>query len=237
VAFRALAATAVTFVSTAQLTAVAPAQAAGVDNVFVTTAGGTSAVVAGDHYTYVVPPATPSVTGISPATGSTAGGNAVTIIGTGFSGATGVTFRALAASSFTVVSATEITAVVPAQAAGVDNVFITAPGGTSAAVAGDHYTYVAPPAKPTISGLAPASGTAAGGNTVIITGTGFTGASGPAGVVFRALDATSYVVNSDTQITAVVPAQAAGVDNVFVTTPGGTSSAVTADHYTYTASA
>jgi hypothetical protein len=163
--------------------------------------------------------------------GSTAGGNTVTITGSGFTGATAVAFRALAATSFTVVSSTEITAVVPAQGAGVDNVFVTTPGGISAAVTGDHYTYVTPAVVPTITSVSPSSGSVAGGNTVTITGSGFTGATA---VAFRALAATSFAVVSSTEITAVVPAQGAGVDNVFVTTPGGTNAAVTGDHYTYT---
>jgi hypothetical protein len=40
-----------------------------------------------------------------------------------------------------VVSATEITAVSPAGAAGAHNIYVTTPAGTSAAVAGDVFTY------------------------------------------------------------------------------------------------
>jgi hypothetical protein len=56
-------------------------------------------------------------------------------------GATKVVFSSVAASSFTVVSATEITAVSPAGAAGAHNIYVTTPAGTSAAVAGDVFTY------------------------------------------------------------------------------------------------
>ena len=48
----------------------------------------------------------------------------------------------------------------------------------------------------------------AGGNQVTITGTNFTGTTGPPGSTFGANDATTYTVNSDTQITATVPADA-----------------------------
>jgi histidinol dehydrogenase len=47
----------------------------------------------------------------------------------------------VAATSFTVVSSTEITAVSPAQAAGAHNIYVTTPAGTSTAVSGDVFTY------------------------------------------------------------------------------------------------
>jgi hypothetical protein len=83
----------------------------------------------------------PTITSISPTTGPTIGATTVTITGTNFTGATKVVFGAVAATSFTVVSSTEITAVSPAQAAAAHNIYVTTPGGTSAAVAGDVFTY------------------------------------------------------------------------------------------------
>ena len=58
--------------------------------------------------------AIPTVTGISPTSGPVAGGTTVTITGTGFTGATAVMFGTTGATSYTVVSATSITAVSPA---------------------------------------------------------------------------------------------------------------------------
>jgi hypothetical protein len=52
-------------------------------------------------------------------------------------------------------------------------------------------------------------------------------------VVFATVAATSFSVDSSTQITAVSPAQPAGAHSILVTTPGGTSAAVTADQFTY----
>ena len=63
------------------LTVTSPAAGAGTLDVTVTTAGGTSAITAADHYTYV---AAPTVSGVSPSQGSTAGGTTVTITGTNF---------------------------------------------------------------------------------------------------------------------------------------------------------
>jgi hypothetical protein len=139
-----------------------------------------------------------------------------------------VLFGAVAATSYTVVSDTKITAVSPAQAAATHGLYVTTPGGTSAAVAADDYTYVL--SKPAVTGVSPTSGPTAGGTTVTVTGSGFTGATK---VVFGTVAATSYSVVSDSQITAVSPAQAAATHNIYVTTSVGTSVPVAADQFTY----
>ena len=62
-------------------------------NVTVTTPNGTSAVNApSDQFTYNAP-ALPTVTGVSPASGPTAGGTSVTVSGTNLTGATAVRLR------------------------------------------------------------------------------------------------------------------------------------------------
>ncbi len=73
----------------------------------------------------------PEVTGVSPSTGPTAGGTTVTLTGSGFTGATAVMFGAAPATSFTIHSDTQITAVAPAGNGSV-NVTVTTPAGTSA---------------------------------------------------------------------------------------------------------
>jgi Domain of unknown function (DUF4091)/IPT/TIG domain/FG-GAP-like repeat len=174
--------------------------------------------------------APPTITAVSPNSGSTAGGTTVTITGTGFTGATNVLFSAsTAATSFTVVSSTQITAVSPPEPAATKNIFVITPGGTSAVVTADQFTFTAPP--PTITAVSPNSGTTAGGTTVTITGTGFTGATH---VLFSASTAaTSFTVVSSTQITAVSPPEPAATKNIFVVTPGGTSAVVAADQFTF----
>ena len=115
------------------------ASAAAVHNIYVTTPVGTSVAVAADDYTYVL--SKPAVTGVSPTSGTTAGGTTVTITGSGFTGATKVLFGAVAATSFTSVSSTKITAVSPPQAPGFHNIYVTTPAGTSAQSAADEFTY------------------------------------------------------------------------------------------------
>ncbi len=117
-----------------------------------TTPNGTSAAnPPGDQFTYAAP-AAPTVTGVSPSSGPTAGGTGVTITGTGFTGATAVDFGANAATSYTVVSDTEITATSPSGSGTVD-VTVTTPNGTSATSGTDHFTYVAPGFQITTSSL------------------------------------------------------------------------------------
>ncbi|MBS0516965.1 MAG: IPT/TIG domain-containing protein [Proteobacteria bacterium] len=214
-----------TVIGSTQITVTAPAGAAGMVDVTVTTAGGTSATSAADQYTYV---AAPTVTSIAPTSGPTAGGTTVTITGTNFTGTTAVKFGATNATSFTVNSATQITATAAAGAAGMVDVTVTTAGGTSATSAADQYTYVA---APTVTSIAPTSGPTAGGTTVTITGTNFTGTTA---VKFGATNATSFTVIGSTQITATAPAGAGTVD-VTVTTAGGTSATSAADQYTYLA--
>lgn len=75
------------------------------------------------------PPGAPSVTAISPSTGSTARPTPVTITGTGFLAGATVTVDA-AAMNVTVVNSMMITAMIPAHAAGLADVVVTNPGGS-----------------------------------------------------------------------------------------------------------
>ncbi|MEV6336203.1 IPT/TIG domain-containing protein, partial [Nocardia vinacea] len=144
-----------------------------------------------------------------PSAGPVAGGTTVVLTGTNLSGATAVNFGAAPAISFTVNSATQITAVAPAGT-GTVQVTVTTAGGTSNGVS---YTYVA---VPTLTVLVPNLGPVTGGTTVVLTGTNLTGATA---VNFGATPAISFTVNSATQITAVAPA-GTGTVQVTVTTAG-----------------
>jgi Bacterial Ig-like domain (group 3)/IPT/TIG domain len=217
--FGSLAATSFTINSTTQITAFAPA-GAGLVDVTVTTAMGVSATSSADHFTF-----TPTVTGLSPNSGPVSGGVIVTITGTDFASATAVTFGSAAATSFTVNSATQITATSPAGTGVVDVTVTTSVGGTSATSSADHFTYA-----PTVSGLNPNTGPAAGGTSVVIAGTGFSGATA---VDFGSTAATSFTVNSDTQITATSPSSAGVVDVRVTTAVGGTSATSSADQFTF----
>jgi uncharacterized repeat protein (TIGR02543 family) len=111
----------------------------------------------------------------------------------------------------------------------IDELDITL-GGATIYFAIDNFTWRTPAATPTVTNISPSSGPAAGGTSVTITGTNFTGATA---VTFGAVNAASYTVNSATNITAVSPAGSAGTVHVTVTTAGGTSATSSADQFTY----
>ena len=144
VKFGTIAATGLKVESATEIKAVSP-PGSGTVKVTVTTTGGVSP--AADGFTYVPAPA---VAGVSPGSGSTSGGSTVTISGSNLSAATAVDFGSNAAASFRVLSAEAIEAVSPPGSGTVD-VTVTTVGGTSAAVAGDHFSYLAPPV-PTAGG-------------------------------------------------------------------------------------
>ncbi len=169
--------------------------------VSVTNANGTAS---SPGFTYTVAP--PVISSFTPTTSGT--GGTVTITGTNFTGTTAVLFGGIAASSFTVVNATTITAIVGSGATG--NVSVVTPGGTATL---NGFTFTT---GPSISSFTPA--TAGTNATVTITGTNFTGATS---VSFGGVQAVSFSVVNATTITAVVGAGASG--NVSVTTSGGTA--------------
>ena len=184
-----------------RITATVPAGAA-TGNVVVTTVAGAS-----NGLPFMVTIPAPIISSLSPTSGLV--GTTVVIIGTSFMGATAVSFNGTAAT-FTVNSATQLTATVPAGAT-TGNVAITTPGGTS-----NTAVFTVLPAAPAIISLGPTSGTT--GTSVTITGTNLTGATA---VSFNGTAAT-FTVNSVTQLTATVPTGAT-TGNVTVITPGGTS--------------
>src|SRR5204863_3264756 len=111
----------------------------------------TDVAVTNNTFTFPVPadtiftlttPVAPSVTGVTPSAGLTTGGQTVTITGNRFTGATGVSFGGVAASSFIVKSDTQITAVTPPHTVGTVDVSVTNPNGSSAASTVDQFQYV-----------------------------------------------------------------------------------------------
>jgi hypothetical protein len=211
---------------------VSPAESAGTVDVTVTTAGGTSATSSADQFTFVAPLAVPSVSSVSPSSGSTAGGTQVTVTGSNLSGATAVDFGSVAAASYKVDSATQITAVSPAESAGTVDVTVTTAGGTSATSSADQFTYVAPArTAPVVSALFPKSGSTSGYALVWVFGKNFTNVTK---VTFGGTSALYRVFSPQLLITLAPPAPHAGSVDVLVTTQaGGTSAATPADQFTY----
>ena len=194
------ASTSATFVTNSDtwITATVPAGSAGTVDITVTTNNGTSTTSGADEFTYLSTGA-PTVTGVSPSSGTTAGGASVAITGTNLSSASAVLFGGLPATSYTVNSSTSITAMAPPLTTGTWDITVTTPSGTSATSGSDHFTVTAA-SVPTVTSLGTTSGSTAGGTSVAITGTNFTGTQQ---VYFNGIPATSFTVNSSTSITAV----------------------------------
>jgi uncharacterized repeat protein (TIGR03803 family) len=135
-------------------------------------------------------------------------GKTIQILGQGFTGTTGVAFNGFVAT-FTVVSDTFLTAVVPTGAT-TGSVAVTTPGGKLTSNKTFRVT-------PQILSFSPPSGPV--GTPVTITGVSLTQATK---ITFGGVAATTFTVNSDTQVTATVPT-GAKTGKIGITTPGGTA--------------
>ncbi|MEU1851105.1 IPT/TIG domain-containing protein [Streptomyces sp. NPDC019990] len=157
---------------------------------------------------------------LNPNQGPTSGGNQVVITGTNFTGATSVKFGTKSAT-FTVDSATQITAVAPSNNAAVQ-VTVTTPGGTTLPV---WYYYITPPSKSSLSAtMGPLAGI-----PVTLTGSSLQTATS---MSFGSNTAVPTVVNDTTlnvQVPSVTTPQTVPVS---VTTKGGTTNGLT---FTYVA--
>ena len=227
VLFGSMPATSVTDVDAGHVLAQAPA-GVGAVNITVVTPHGTTAVSAAGVYHYgTPPPAPPVVTAVRPATGSTRGGDKVTLTGSGLADAT-VRFGATTATG-PACTDTSCAVTAPAGAAGQVDVTATTAAGTSAASPGDVFTYLTPPPPaPTVTGVSPAEGPVSGGNTVTVSGTHLAGGT----VTFGLIDVPANCAAN--ACTAIAPSGGAGPVNLLVITAGGTSGATAADRYTYT---
>jgi hypothetical protein len=181
-------ATSFAVVSATSLTAIVPANAG--SSISITTPGGTVAFAG-----FVFVPA-PIIASFEPT--SAGAGTTVTITGTDFTGATVVSFGGVAASSYTVVSPTSITAVVGAGASG--SVSVATLGG---AASRDGFTYL--DSSPIITSFAPTSG--ATGTSITITGSRFNSTAANNVVFFGAARAT-VTAATDTELKVTVPAGA-----------------------------
>ena len=156
-----------------------------------------------------------SVTGITPITGHV--GTSVVLTGTGFLGTTSVMFTgesSLVSATFAVTSDTQITTTAPDGA-------LTGPITVSSKNSGTATSSARFRVQPTVLSFSPTSGPV--GTSVVIAGKAFTGATA---VTFNKVSTTSFVVNSYSQITAIVPCCGAS-GKIKVTTPGGSASSTT----------
>ena len=103
---------------------------------------GNLAPAAGPSDTFIVDNV-PTVSGINPTVGPSAGGTVVTITGTNLAGAMAVNFGTIVVTTFISDSDTQIVLNSPAGSVGTVNVTVVTPGGTSPISAADQFTYEA----------------------------------------------------------------------------------------------
>ncbi len=134
--------------SATQITATTPSHAAGAVNVVVANSDGQSGTLT-NGFTYTQPPPAPAptVSSITPNTGSTGGGTSVTITGTNFQTGATVRLGGTLATSVNVVNSTSITAVTPAHSAGAVDLVVTNTD-TQSGTLPNGFTYTAPPPPP-----------------------------------------------------------------------------------------
>src|SRR5262249_26624845 len=129
---------------------------------------------------------------------------------------------------------THLTMTFCAPSSGTWDVVVANSYGASPLVPTDQFTTTGP--VPTITSVSPASGPGTGGTTLLITGSGLTGAT----AVSVGSPVASFTVLDDATISAVTPNVLNAADqqlfttvDVRVTTPGGTSAITPADQFTY----
>jgi len=159
-------ATNVTYVSPTELKATIPPHAAGFVDVTVGSYFGQPSTLT-DGFEYVAPPEIVSVT---PDSGSTAGGDVVTVTGVNFQNGATVRIGGIDATSVTYVNSSTLLATVPANVAGSYDVTVINPGGQSATLA-NGFTYLNLP--PVVSSVNPQIGPLEGGMNVTIHGSDF----------------------------------------------------------------
>ena len=171
----------------------------------VTTAAGTSSTGSSSNFSYTAPAnSTPAVTQVTPNTGSTAGGDVITIAGSNFVGVTEVDFGSVATDAFTVNSATSITVTAPPNndTSGYVDVVVKTTSGQSSTGSADHFTYSAASGTATVTGVSPATGAIAGGSMVTVTGTCLSSARS---VSFGGTNGTIVAILSDDAILVSTP--------------------------------
>ncbi len=214
VTFGGVPATGLTVVS-GGLTVVAPAGAAGPADVVVELPGADAVRAGGYGY---VPEGGPFLGGLTPSTGPTAGGTTVTLTGTGLGTVSGVTFGGVPATIVGTPTADQVVVTTPAHGAGPVDVAVTNAAGTG--VLPGAYTYQTPAGGPVlrVAYYAPRVGPTSGGQTVLITGTGFV--PGQTSVTFGGTPAESVAVLSGTAVVAVSPPGPEGVWPLVVSVAG-----------------
>ena len=202
----------VTYLSPASLRITTPAGTAGPADIVVTnldTQTGTGAGI----FTYS-PYMTPLVSSVSPNTGTTPGGQDITVTGSNFVNGCAVMIGSYPAADVVFINSSTLTMKTPASAAGLFSVTVTNTVDGQFAVLPDAFTYTLPP--PEVQYCLPESGHVTGGQAITIKGRYF--ANGATATIGG--NAVTGIVFMDTAtLRGIVPAGIAGPADVTVRNP------------------
>ncbi len=157
VAFGSNVATSVTYIGSTQLRVVTPSGASGTVDVTVTTPGGVAIELSA--YTYF---AAPTISLISPTTGTTLGGTGIRIVGNHLEATQTVSVGGRTASFF-IFSATEVYMFTPSGSAGTVDITLTSLGGS--VTLANALTYIATPGGGSSGGGSSGGGSSGGGSS------------------------------------------------------------------------
>lgn len=165
--------------------------------------------------------ASPTLSSLSPSSGTSSGGTPVTITGSNLLATTLVKFGSTDITNFTIVNDNQVIVTSPSKSSG--------PGPAPLVRV---VTPVAPPSNtlsyqyydlsPSISSISPNFGSTSGGTPVTITGSNFYGIT-TAGLIIGGTSTTKFTVYSDSRIDAIMPAHTAGVVDITAVAVNGTS--------------
>ncbi|MGW7690109.1 Ig-like domain repeat protein [Streptomyces asiaticus] len=174
--------------------------------VYVTTPGGTAPI---GSFFYIP---WPTLSGLAPIAGPLGGGDIVELTGVNLSTARLVHFGDSVAHPTAVSDQHLLVTVPPASGPGTVPVYVITVGGVSNRLL---YTYAA---VPVVTDVSPTTGSTAGGEPVVLTGTGLRHVTA---VTLGGVPATSFGSISDTLLVVVTPPNVPGPADITVTTAGG----------------
>jgi len=218
-----------TIIDDSHLTAITHYSPPGLVPVSIKNAHGTGSS-AGPSTMFLVEYPFPDLYNISPTSGFTTGGTVVLVRGSGFSGATNVSFGRKNGTGLEVINDTLLTVISPPGPAGTTALSVINPAHTgSSSESRSLFRYDIP--FPRLENISPTSGCMDGGTAVTLTGSGFTGTTD---VSFGGKPGTGLKVINDSQITIIAPASDLGSFPITITNAygeGGSSGSSTSFQY------
>jgi hypothetical protein len=168
----------------------------------------------------------PTLSGVNPNSGTTSGGESVTITGSNFTSTPQVKFDGFDCSNVSFIDSTSLTCDTPAHPAGFISVEVINPDSQSDTLA-VAYNYLE---DPVISSINPQAGPTAGSTFVTITGTGFLAGDT---ISIGGINCGTLTVVNDTTITCTTGSSLEGVVDIVLDRAANSQTATLSSGFTY----